>query len=77
MESNLNYLVFKDEIGGGLVLWHPKGARIRNEIEDTWKKTHIDSDYQLIHTPHVGKADLWNTSGHLEFYEENMLIKCP
>ncbi len=61
-----------DEIGGGLVLWHPKGAMVRHIIEDFWKKEHIKKGYQLLYTPHIGKAHLWDTSGHLEFYAENM-----
>jgi threonyl-tRNA synthetase len=54
------------------VYWHAKGGRIRSEIEDFWKKTHFDSGYELVYSPHVGKASLWQTSGHLDFYNENM-----
>ena len=61
-----------DEIGAGLILWHPKGATIRNIIETFWKKEHIAAGYNLINTPHVGKASLWQTSGHLGFFNESM-----
>jgi threonyl-tRNA synthetase len=62
----------QDEIGAGLILWHPKGARIRHLVEDFWKKEHFKAGYELLYTPHVGKAQLWETSGHLGFYRENM-----
>lgn len=61
-----------DEIGAGLILWHPKGAMIRHIIETYWKKRHINEGYQLVYTPHIGKTDLWETSGHLGFYKESM-----
>jgi threonyl-tRNA synthetase len=61
-----------DEIGGGLVLWHPRGALVRNLIEDHWRKTHYQGGYQLVITPHIGRARLWETSGHLENYAESM-----
>lgn len=62
----------QDEAGGGLVFWHPKGSIVRHIIEDFWKKSHIEHDYDLLYTPHVAKADLWKISGHLDFYRENM-----
>lgn len=62
----------KDEAGGGLVFWHPKGSIVRHTIEDFWKKSHIEHGYDLLYTPHVAKADLWKISGHLDFYRENM-----
>jgi len=62
-----------DEAGGGLVFWHPKGAIVRQNIEDFWKRTHVQHGYDLLYTPHVAKADLWKISGHLEFYKENMI----
>ncbi|MBP7461100.1 MAG: threonine--tRNA ligase [Candidatus Delongbacteria bacterium] len=60
------------EIGPGLVLWHPKGAVIRNEIETFWKKEHHRFGYQLVNTPHIARLDLWHTSGHTGFYNDNM-----
>lgn len=61
-----------EEAGPGLIYWHPKGARIRNEIENFWRTEHYRGGYELVYTPHVGKSWLWQTSGHLDFYKENM-----
>jgi threonyl-tRNA synthetase len=61
-----------EEIGAGLVCWHPKGARIRGIIEDFWRAEHRKHGYDILYTPHVGKAELWQTSGHLNFFSENM-----
>lgn len=68
----LDLFSLNDSIGGGLVLWHPKGARIRNVIEDFWRKEHYNNGYELVYTPHIGKAELWKISGHVDFYSENM-----
>ena len=61
-----------EEAGPGLIYWHPKGARIRLAIEDYWRDVHYRNGYELLYTPHVGKAWLWETSGHLGFYNESM-----
>ncbi len=61
-----------EEAGAGLIYWHPKGARIRSIIEEFWRQEHFKSDYDLLYTPHIGKSWLWETSGHLGFYDENM-----
>ena len=61
-----------EEAGPGLIYWHPKGARIRLAIEDYWRDVHYRNGYELLYTPHVGKAWLWETSGHLGFYNEDM-----
>ena len=61
-----------DEIGPGLILWHPKGARIRGLIEDFWKKEHYKNGYEMVYRPHAAKVDLWKTSGHMAFYKENI-----
>jgi threonyl-tRNA synthetase len=61
-----------EEAGAGLIYWHPNGARIRHEIEAFWKEEHFKGGYDLVNTPHIGKADLWRTSGHLEFYADGM-----
>jgi threonyl-tRNA synthetase len=68
----LNLFSLQDEVGPGLVLWHPKGAMMRHLIETYWKDKHLQSGYDLLYTPHVGKENLWQTSGHLDFYQENM-----
>ncbi len=61
-----------EEIGAGLVLWHPNGAIIREEMETYWKKEHLKRDYKIVRTPHIAKADLWKISGHFDYYLENM-----
>ncbi len=61
-----------DLLGGGLVLWPPKGAMLRYLTESFAKEEHIKFDYDLVYTPHIGRATLWETSGHLDFYREGM-----
>ncbi|MFA5687732.1 MAG: threonine--tRNA ligase [Kiritimatiellales bacterium] len=61
-----------EEVGPGLIHWHPKGARIRSLIEEFWRREHFRNGYEIIYTPHVGKANLWEMSGHLDFYKEGM-----
>ncbi len=61
-----------DEVGAGLILWHPNGARIRKTMEDFWRAEHDNAGYEFVYTPHIGKAALWETSGHLGYYRENM-----
>ena len=61
-----------ESIGPGLVLWHPKGARVRLLIEDFWRREHLRNGYDIVYTPHLGRANLWETSGHLGFYRESM-----
>jgi len=70
--QELNLFSIQEEAGGGLVFWHPKGASIRYIIEDYWRKAHLESGYQLLYTPHIANLDLWKTSGHFDFYQENM-----
>ena len=61
-----------DDIGGGLVLWHPKGALMRHLAEEFCKAEHLKAGYDFVSTPHIGRAVLWETSGHLDFYKESM-----
>jgi threonyl-tRNA synthetase len=61
-----------EEVGGGLILWHPKGARIRHQIEAFWREEHYKNGYELVYSPNIGRGQLWETSGHLGFYRENM-----
>jgi threonyl-tRNA synthetase len=68
----LDLFSMTDEVGAGLVLWHPKGARIRRTIEDYWRAEHDRAGYDLVFSPHVAKLDLWRRSGHVDFYRENM-----
>ncbi|MBC7220563.1 threonine--tRNA ligase [Candidatus Bipolaricaulota bacterium] len=66
------FSIHNETVGAGLVLWHPKGAAIRHQIETFWKDEHYKAGYQLVVTPHIGRARLWETSGHLDFYREGM-----
>jgi len=66
------FSVQPDTVGAGLILWHPKGGLIRHLAEDYCKKKHLESGYDFVYTPHIGRANLWETSGHLGFYAENM-----
>jgi threonyl-tRNA synthetase len=70
--TELNLFSIQDEAGGGLVFWHPKGARIRRVIEDFWFDMHERAGYQFLYTPHIANLDLWKTSGHADFYSESM-----
>ncbi|HYP24424.1 MAG TPA: threonine--tRNA ligase [Actinomycetota bacterium] len=63
---------WEDEVGPGLALWHPKGAIVRKTLEDLSREMHLERGYQPVFTPHLGKSTLWETSGHLGFYQENM-----
>jgi threonyl-tRNA synthetase len=70
--KELDLFSVHEEAGAGLIFWHPMGARIRSIIEDFWRKQHFANGYELVYTPHLGRAGLWETSGHLGFYSENM-----
>ena len=69
---DLDLFSVHDETGPGLIIWHPKGARIRGLVEDLWKREHYRWGYDLVYTPHIGRSTLWETSGHLENFKENM-----
>jgi len=64
----------REEAGGGLVFWYPKGYILRETIENYWKEEHRRNGYQLIMTPHIARSVLWQQSGHLQYYRENMFI---
>jgi len=68
----LDLFSLPEALGGGLVLWHPKGATVRRVIEDFWRAEHLKRGYQIVYTPHIARAHLWETSGHLSFYREGM-----
>jgi threonyl-tRNA synthetase len=70
--KELELFTTEDQIGPGLILWQPKGAQLRRLIEDYWKDEHYRHSYELLYTPHIARQDLWKTSGHLDFYGENM-----
>jgi threonyl-tRNA synthetase len=69
---DLDLYSISDKVGAGLVLWHPNGAMVRYMAERFWEDEHLKNGYDFVYTPHIGKADLWRTSGHLDFYAENM-----
>ena len=70
--AELDLYSFPSDLGSGLALWHPKGGLLRKEIEDYSRRTHLAHGYEYVVSPHVAKADLWQTSGHLKFYAEGM-----
>ncbi|GBD96223.1 threonine--tRNA ligase [bacterium BMS3Abin06] len=70
--KELDLFSLNEEIGPGLVLWHPRGAAIRRVIENFWLDEHFKAGYQILYTPHMAKLDLWKKTGHLDFYKENM-----
>ncbi len=72
LAKELDLFSISENVGPGLVHWHPKGGRIRSIIEDFWKREHFKNGYDIVYTPHVGKANLWETSGHLDFYRDGM-----
>lgn len=70
--KELDLFSINEKAGSGLILWHPKGATLRRLIEDFWKEEHLKKGYKLVVTPHIAKAGLWRTSGHYDYYRENM-----
>ena len=70
--KDLDLFSLHEEAGPGLVYWHPRGARVRQIIEQFWREEHYKNGYEMVYTPHVGKSWLWETSGHLGFYKESM-----
>jgi threonyl-tRNA synthetase len=70
--KELDLFDISDRVGPGLALWFPKGAALRRVIEDFWYDEHRKAGYELVQSPHIGKAELWETSGHLGFYKESM-----
>ena len=70
--TELDLFGFSEQVGPGLVLWHPRGALIRHLVETAWKEEHYKNGYQLLYTPHIGQSVLWETSGHLDFYHDGM-----
>ncbi len=70
--KQLELFTITEEVGGGLVLWLPNGARVRNEIENYWRQEHLRAGYEIVFSPHIANLDLWNRSGHTDFYKEDM-----
>jgi len=67
--AELDLFSFNEDLGAGMILWHPKGGAIRRLIEDYWREEHIKDEYDFLYTPHFAKLDVWRRSGHTEFYE--------
>ncbi len=70
--QELDLFSIQEQAGGGLVFWHPKGSRMRLLIEDYWRQAHLQAGYELLYSPHIANLELWKTSGHYDFYRENM-----
>ena len=70
--KQLELFTITESVGPGLAHWLPKGARVRVAIEEYWRKKHYEAGYEIVYTPHVGKSNLWETSGHLSFYKDGM-----
>jgi threonyl-tRNA synthetase len=70
--KELDLFSISDDVGAGLILWHPKGAMIRVVVEDFSRNAHLENGYEWVFSPHIGRAQLWQTSGHLDFYKEGM-----
>jgi threonyl-tRNA synthetase len=70
--AELDLFSFPQELGSGLAVWHPKGGILRRTVEDYSRRTHADFGYEYVVTPHLAKAGLWETSGHLQFYKDTM-----
>ena len=72
---DLELYSWPEEVGAGIAVWHPRGAIIRKELEDLARQMHLERDYEPLYTPHIGKSTLWEISGHLGYYAENMFPK--
>jgi threonyl-tRNA synthetase len=69
---DLDLFSVSDDVGAGLILWHPKGGMVRKLAEDYCRAEHEKGGYEFVYSPHIGKANLWQISGHLDWYRENM-----
>jgi len=67
--TEMDLFSFHENLGGGLILWHPKGAAVRRVIENYWYEEHYKEGYDVLYTPHIAKLDVWRRSGHTEFYD--------
>jgi threonyl-tRNA synthetase len=70
--KELDLFSVSEDVGPGLILWHPKGAMVRVIAEDFVRQAHLEHGYEWVFSPHIGRSRLWETSGHLDFYQENM-----
>ena len=72
--AKLDLFSTREELGGGLVLWHPNLAVVREEIENYWRSEHRKRGYVIVNTPHIAKSKLWEISGHADHYRDNMFF---
>jgi threonyl-tRNA synthetase len=72
--QQLDFFSINEEVGVGLVLWHPKGTTVRRIIRDFWEEEHLKNGYELVCTPHIARRELWSISGHMDYYEQNMYL---
>ena len=72
LARDLDLLSWPDELGPGLAVWHPRGAVVRSVMEEYSRQRHREADYEMVYSPHLAKSDLWETSGHLDFFAESM-----
>ncbi|MGI9596658.1 MAG: threonine--tRNA ligase [Acidimicrobiales bacterium] len=72
LANEMDLLSFPSELGGGLAVWHPKGAAVRKLMEDYSRRRHEEGGYEFTYTPHLANAKLFDTSGHLDFYADSM-----
>ncbi len=70
--QDLDLFSISQEVGPGLILWHPKGAMVRVLIEDFSRQAHLSNGYEWVFSPHIGRAHLWEMSGHLDYFKEHM-----
>ena len=74
LAKELELLSISEKGGAGLVYWHPKGSITRKIIEDFWREEHIKRGYELVYTPHIAKRELFETSGHYEYYKDFIFL---
>jgi threonyl-tRNA synthetase len=72
--QQLDLFSISEDIGSGLVLWHPNGTVVRNLIRDYWESEHLQNGYQLVCTPHIARKELWQISGHLDYYGKHVRV---
>lgn len=72
--TKLDLFSTREELGGGLVLWHPNLATVREQIENYWREEHRKRGYVIVNTPHIAKSKLWEISGHADHYKDNMFF---
>ena len=72
--KQLDLFSVREELGGGLVLWHPNLATVREQIENYWREEHRKRGYVIVQTPQIAKSKLWEISGHMDHYKENMFF---